>query len=475
MILILITALTAVIPGPGWSDPVISIETPDWDYHRKDLVVTDGNHVHQIWNNYEGEARIGYNVVLSDGTVLVPDTLISRDSFSGHPSASYAPDSGFIGFWREGAAKWYSVKDHEGNTVVPATFYSSEGYSSWFRIDSSLDSLGRVHMVWDSGPEVCYSILEPGMGELWRDTIPDSQQQALVLVDGNRVHIKFNGPDQWADYIQYDLNGNVTVPTVSLSEDLADATNRCSMEVDGFHNVYIIVSEGPEGGPLELRLYKIDGYTGDVLIDGLLLYTPPGIHLHSPHIIASPSGDSLYLVWIEDEVSSGFMKLIKFAIIDTNGDFIEEPYIAYDYTDEDPEDLRELAVHTNHKGDIFAIWSEYFPSIEKAYIVLGWFDHNWLSIEEESESTDPEYGIDIQASANPFCENVEMTVTGDCIPGQLSIYDLSGRIVRTLNITGNGIFFWDGCDPYGNEVPAGNYIVRANSEHHSASIQIIKI
>src|SRR6056297_1329241 len=199
----LLISIVGVTWAPGWSEPVISADDYDlWDYQKKDLVVTDGNHVHQIWYPYQDEARIGYNIFLPDGTFLVPDTLLSRDTFSGHPSASYAPDSGFIGFWREGSAKWYSVKDREGNTIIPATFYSSEAYTSWFRIDSSLDSLGRVHMVWDIGPEVCYSILDPGVGEVWRDTIPDSRQQSLVLVDENRVHIKFNGPDQCADYIQ---------------------------------------------------------------------------------------------------------------------------------------------------------------------------------------------------------------------------------------------------------------------------------
>ncbi|MBD3278691.1 MAG: hypothetical protein GF388_10350 [Candidatus Aegiribacteria sp.] len=474
--ILLLASLIGVIPAPGWSDPVISIETPAGYYQRKDLVVTDGDHIHQIWNKYQGESRIGYNVVLSDGTVLVPDTLISRNTFSAHPSASYAPDSGFIGFWREGTAKWYSVKDHEGSTLIPATFYSSEGYTSWFRIDSSLDSLGRVHMVWDSGPEVCYSILEPGVGEVWRDTIPDSMQQALVLVDGNRVHIKFNGPDQWADYIQYDLNGNITVPTVSLVEDILGETNFSSMAVDSNGNVYVFVFENPDGQPRRFCLYKIDGDNGDVLIDGMVIYQAEQfISINDPIILAMPSGDQFYLLWRESDPVSTYYKLIKFAIIDTDGNFVEEPYIAYDYTDEDPENITRMAATANAQGDVFVAYSEGDPQLQGYWIRLGWFDHNWLGVEENEGDPESSVAIDLYPSMNPFRESVSVTVDAHPVPGQLAVYDLSGRIVRTLVRGADEAFLWDGCDSEGNELPPGSYIVQGASAGRLGSVSVVKL
>ena len=475
--ILLLAALIGVIPAPGWSDPVISIETPTNYQMDKDISVTDGDHIHQVWEHFENNSRIGYNIVLPNGTMLLSDTLFSRNVWSANPSISYVPDSGVIGFWREYTPKWYSVRDRDGDIAIPPTYYSGEGWSLWDRIDSSLDSLGRVHMVWDSGPEVCYSILEPGTGEVWRDTIPDSMQQSLVLVDGNRVHIKFNGTDQCADYIQYDLDGNVTVPAVDLVPEYFDAPNRSSMTVDSSGNAMIFLRENQDDGlPAYLALYKVDKNTGDLLIDQKILYWPAEfISFNDPIILAMPSGDQFYLLWREVDPVSTYYKLIKFAIIDTDGNFVEEPYIAYDYTDEDPEDLRELAAVTNLQGDVFAIWSDYFPAIEKTYIVLGWFDHNWLGVEENEG--DPLYSdeIDLHPSMNPFSESVSVTVDASPVPGQLAVYDLSGRKVRTLCRGADGAFLWDGCDSEGNELPPGSYIVQGASAGRLGSVSVVKL
>jgi hypothetical protein len=406
--------------------------------------------------------------------------MLSRDVWSANPSSSYAIDSCFISFWREYTPKWYSVRDHEGNIVEPTTLYSSEGWSWWPRIDSSLDSLGRVHMVWDIGPEVCYSILDPGVGEVWRDTIPDSRQQSLVLVDGNRVHIKFNGPDQCADYIQFDLDGNVTIPTVSLSEDLVDETNECGIAVDSDGNALVFVEEIPADDPKTLRLYKIHGATGELLIDGNLIYEePPFIQSSDPIILSGPSGNQFYLLWLEEEVGGGWIKYIKFAVIDTNGNFVEEPYIAYDYTDEDPEDLTKLAACTNQAGDVFIHYTQYMeqePYNVYGWITLGWFDHNWLGVEEEQSAEMADSHFPIAASRNPFRESVIFTTNADPAPGQIVVYDISGRMVRSLVADpGDGSFFWDGTDGSGEELPAGSYIVRGASEGRLASISVVKL
>jgi len=476
----LMLSIVGVTWAPGWSEPVITIEVPGGG-QRKDLIVTDGNHIHQVWNQYENTARVGYNLILPDGTPLVPDTLLSRDTFSGHPSASYAPDSGFIGFWREGSAKWYSVKDQEGNTLIPATFYSSEAYTSWFRIDSSLDSLGRVHMVWDCGPEVCYSILDPGVGEIWRDTIPDSRQQSLVLVDGNRVHIKFNGPDQCADYIQYDLDGNVTVTPVSLVDESIDATNRSSITVDEDGNAMIFLMENPDDGlPRYLALYKIDRYTGELIIDGEPLYWPTEfLAFLDPHILPQPSHTAFYLLWLEEEPGGGCIKYIKFAVIDANGDFVEEPYIAYDYTDEDPEDLTKLAACTNQAGDVFIHYTQYMeqePYNVYGWITLGWLDHDSLGVEEDQLTGMAEPSFSISASRSPFRETVTFTTDADPAPGQIVVYDISGRMVRSLEADpGDGSFFWDGTNSSGDELPSGTYIVRGASEGMLASVTVVKL
>jgi hypothetical protein len=474
---IVLSCILGVTHAPGWSDPVVSIDVPVFNNtQRKDLIVTNGNHVHQIWDKFNDEPLIGYNIILPDGTKLLPDTLLSRDVSTGYPSASYSPDSGFTGFWREITPIWYIEKDEDGNTIIPPTLYSFEGWFTWPMIDSSPDSLGRMHMVFNlSDGSVCYSVMDPGVGEIFRDTIPDSWMGCLVLVDGNRVHIKFNGPDQLADYIQYDLDGNITIPTVSLVEGMVGNSNTCSMNVDNAGNAYIFVHESPASSPYRFCLYKIDGVTGDLLIDGLILYTPPITKsISDPHIMPLPGGEQFYLLWREDDDTSGWYRWIKFAIIDTDGSFVESPYVAYDYTDEDPQSIQRLEATTNEDGDVFAHWSAYFPGDDSYYIVLGWFDHNWLGIEEETASiTPPE--LTLSLSSNPFTDFLSIEVTG--YPGirELSVYDITGRRVATLPASDGSTFLWDGCDNAGNQLPTGTYLIRAETEDSMTAAKVVKV
>jgi len=68
-----------------------------------------------------------------------------------------------------------------------------------------------------------------------------------------------------------------------------------------------------------------------------------------------------------------------------------------------------------------------------------------------------------------------ITVEGTPVPGQLAVYDLSGRIVRTLFGNGSDTFFWDGCDSFGEELPVGTYIIEGASEGRLESVTVVKL
>jgi hypothetical protein len=470
--------ILGVTHAPGWSDPVVSVDIPVFnDTQRKDLVVTNGNHIHQLWSNFEGaNPRIGYNIVFPDGSKLLSDTLLCRDVWSAYPSASFSPDSGFIAFWRENSPIWYTVKDEDGNTIIPPTLYTSDGWFTWPMIDSSPDTLGRMHMVFNlSDGSVCYSVMDPGVGEVFRDTIPDSWMGCLVLVDGDRVHIKFNGPDQLADYIQYDLDGNVAIPTVSLAEGFITNSNSSSMAVDYNGDIYVLVKGSPSGGPYRFSLYKVDCETGSLLINGKVIYMAvPGNTIIYPHLLPSPGGDYFYFIWVEDDPILRSKRWIRFAIIDTNGDFIEDPYVAYDYTDEDPQSIERLEATTNEDGDVFANWSWYYSGDDSYYIVLGWFDHNWMGIEDETASVTP-LEISLILSSNPFHDFLSIEVTGVSWLSELSVYDISGRMVRALGPGEGSTFLWDGRDDEGNDLPVGTYVIRAEAQDTATAAKVAKL
>ncbi|MBD3370744.1 T9SS type A sorting domain-containing protein, partial [Candidatus Fermentibacteria bacterium] len=84
--------------------------------------------------------------------------------------------------------------------------------------------------------------------------------------------------------------------------------------------------------------------------------------------------------------------------------------------------------------------------------------------------------FELAASCNPFDEMVTITAAADPLPRQLAVYDLSGRLIRSLgNGRNEGVFLWDGSNASGEEVPPGTYLIRAASEGRLASLRLVKL
>jgi hypothetical protein len=82
--------------------------------------------------------------------------------------------------------------------------------------------------------------------------------------------------------------------------------------------------------------------------------------------------------------------------------------------------------------------------------------------------------------ANPFRSTVSFTYRlASPGPARLSVYDLSGKHVRTLvsGVAGAGAHGvrWDGKDAQGRAVPAGVYFVDFRSDDHRASRRVVKL
>lgn len=471
---LLLSSSILVVTAPGWSPPMITTDIWDYTGNQYKTIEVIGGLIHQGWDHFDQDSRVGYKVYLPDGTVIYPETMISSDVWSGYVNSSVVDSDSVVITWREGSPAYYTVREGDGSEAIPTTLYLPEPWANYPQVHSSCDSLGRIHSVftlWDgSESRIGYMLYEPGVGEIWRDTVPGSHSHPRILVDGNRVHIVFRGEDLWPDYIQYDLNGNTTIPPVSLIEDLIQMSNTYSIAIDSDRNLYCFF--GLYTTYVHLSLFKIDGMTGEVLISDKEIHDPP-YSSSSPTILTGYDDETMYLLWIE--AAQDYPRHVKFAVIDKNGDFIVDPYSAYDYTDEEIQNLSILDAAGNGEGDIFAIWSQGDVEVGGYWTVMGWFDHDSLGIEEES-TIPVNYGdLKIRASSNPFSESVEITVTADPLPVHMEVYDLSGRMVRTLNSAGDGIFFWDGCDTDGNEVPSGNYVIRGSSGDASGALSVIKL
>lgn len=73
----------------------------------------------------------------------------------------------------------------------------------------------------------------------------------------------------------------------------------------------------------------------------------------------------------------------------------------------------------------------------------------------------------LRCSPNPFNSTVEMLITLPSSRAELSICDLSGRLVRRYELVGNGNhkILWDARDDSGKDLPSGVYFVSLNAEN----------
>jgi hypothetical protein len=469
---ILLAGSILVTHAPGWSNPLIT--TDMWSYmsgQYKVLQVFGTDTLHQVYNDFNQQTRVGYKVYLADGTVIFPETMISNDAWSGYPTGTLLGGDSIAFFWRQGVPSWYCVRDSVGGEVVPTSPFQSDPYYNRPFVEVASDSLGRIHTVTVIPEGVLYAVSLPGMGEVWRDTVPGSQHEtAGIQVDGNRVHIIYRIGYATPMYVQYNLEGNITIPAVTLITGLANLYSLFSMALDGNGDVWYFTKATRSTN--YITLFKVDGATGEVLISDQEIETP-GTSENSLVILPDPSGTKLHLMWIAGDGQGGYW--VYHSVIDTDGDFIEVPYSAYDYTDEELQNISTLEATINDLGDVFAIWSQGDVEVGGYWIVMGWFDHNWVGIGEEGTGPIEPGDFRLVYSQNPFTESLTITVEGEPVPGQLAVYDFTGRIVRTIFRNSDNTFLWDGRSSIGEELPAGTYVIQGASAGQLTSVKVVKL
>jgi hypothetical protein len=468
--------------APGWTDPIEVIETPDNNTQHKDLVVTDIDHLHQVWDQFEGESRVGYNIVLPDGSALVPDQMISNDVHSNFPHMAKLGEDSVVIVWMENYQFWFQIRNSEGSVVVPTTIMPIPP-SSRIQYDVACDSLRRIHLVdaqfittYDEF--VLYSVHNLDGSVVFQDTIPgNSYYDPDICIDGNRVHIKYEAHEPWRTmYIQYNLDGNVTINPVLLFDDDLKTSHFTSMATDALGDVYLFLYRNPDDGlPEYASLFKLDGETGSILINDQIIFQGEfyySIANDLPAIEPMPGDESFNLAFIREYGNANLQ--IEFCLIDADGSFIEDPYVAYDYTDEPIQNLVGLASTVNEGGDVFLTWCEGDTLVGGYFIVLGWLDFDWVGIQDHPVEPD-EPGIALSLSSNPFHGFLSIDVTGSEEVPELSVFDITGRRVKTLASEDGRTFLWDGYDSGGNQLPVGAYIILAESLGITVAVKVVKL
>jgi hypothetical protein len=458
---LLILSLSGVTPGEGWSWPIVVTEEPNTTRPNQLIHRDDQGRFHMVWADYAYLYRIGYKVFLQNGSTVVPDTMISRDVNSMYLTKTVISDSLFA-FWREYNPVYYAIRSLEdGSEVTPATYlfttYTLEPY-----ICACPDFMGRLHVLYNSGSAVYYAVWAPAAGggfiTEYEWLIPDAFAYGCghVLVDGNRVHVIVHD-DHWytCEYLQYDLDGNLVIPQRDFTANDIINTKCTEVALDSNGDLLIIDPIARSGQQHRYVLWKLDGETGETIIDEkeIVVGIPPVMDVSVDFILKPlPGSEEFYLCWID----GAFSLQIWYMVIDASGNVLKDWSIAYDHSDEDPEQLAGLDGVVDDEGNLYIIYGqgETEPVLGR-YPTFGWFDHTYLGIEEGSSS---EVAVpSITASCNPVAGSVQFTVEGFA-PAELEVYDIAGRLVAVVSVS-DGAGVWNCSDLSGNRLPNGVYSV----------------
>lgn len=450
---VLYLCLSLVTPSPGWSAPIVITEEPNTSRPELHLNMDDQGKFHLIWSGYGDESRIGYKAFLLDGTTVYPDTMISLDSHSSLVSRTVMGDSIFV-FWRDYNPIYYCIcKMSTGEIVTPATYLFSTS-TLYPYIRACPDSLGRLHVLYNDGGDVRYAVWTPATGSGFTEErdwkIEGAHAGGVLLVDGNRVHVVVQDP-VYHDYcyLQYDLDGNTTIPLTDFTVgDLACSRDpRLALDLDG--NLMVLEDLDPD-----YVLWKLDKLNGMLLVDQKTIVTAeyPEMGLSVNFILEQIQGaDLYYLAWAD----TGQDDQILFLLMNGNGDVIVDWAIAYDYADEDPEDLCYISGKADQEGNLFLAYEQgesepilgYFPT-------FGWFDYEYVGTQQQETAAVPGEGFSF--SCNPVTSFVTVSTTSES--QTLRVFDISGREVSEISVS-EGVGIWNGRTQSGERLPSSIYSI----------------
>lgn len=480
----LLCALLAVTPGPGWSWPIPVTEEPNTIQPNQFIAIDPSGRFHLMWEEYREEPRIGYKVFLVDGTTVVPDTMISNDTWSAYLHQMAFSGDSLFGFWRQGSSPvYYCIRSlSDGSEISPATWVLTEG-TQHRQIRASADSLGRLHVLRDIGNDVYYARWTPvapsGFHEDYCWKIEGAYVSGVILVDGDRVHIVVGEyTNQSLSYLQCDLDGKVTIPLEDFTpgqQQFYD-TKWPDLSLDSEGNLMVVDATVLPEEYSNLTLWKIDKDTGQILISAKALFVCDqwdSVAGSQFVFVAAPGNELFYLVWADYFTA----KKLWFTAFDAEGNLLMQPYMAYDYEDEDPQDVRNPEGVVDSEGNLYLIYSAgWTEPVFGRYPTFGWFDHNYLpqGVGGEAPSAG-QNAFALSPSCNPFSSSVTLTCSGPSLPGQLMVYDITGRLIQSLSDRQGSCFIWDGRDGSGGQVPTGTYIIQGAVDGQVSSIRLVKL
>jgi hypothetical protein len=173
--------------------------------------------------------------------------------------------------------------------------------------------------------------------------------------------------------------------------------------------------------------------------------------------------DSLMVaVWMDARFSGVNDEVMIRISFDYGDTWSDEERISYgDYHSHAP-----ISISTGDK--IHVIWGDQRSTAPGLYYRVN--DPSTTIIKEEIPKPENIY---LNSYPNPF--NAQTLITyNDIEGGDLGIYDITGRLIKTLTVNGReGDVMWDATDDDGDHVSSGVYFIRARTPYGYASSKVL--
>ncbi len=490
ILLIFVTALTPA--RAQWTEPV-RISEPGAMLYPQILAHEDTLHV--VYTNLNGPVRLGYlksenagetwseSKVLSD-TLNTSETLYPRIIRDGN---------NLIVLWQAYYLNWpfgfnigYSISRDCGISWSPAEYAISQNWSFPFYLTATgTDSIINIVVYgYPDNEAIFYGIRSTNFGQYWTqpEVIFSSAQSGFTdeVPFDNLVYLswagRFGSEGPWETYYLISTDRGISwSESISLSE------------IDEFdsYNPSITVNElGYIGLTWMDFKYSPYWFTGDILIrqssdQGAVWTSELQITENHRSTLSDLvwSGDTVCVAWQDERPENGGMSIYYSQSPDGGQSWSPEYRL-----DNSTEESRNPGLAISN-GKICAIWADdrCDPDTEICGGIYFMRLETEVEVEEDSNIVLPEE-VSLDSYPNPFNSSVSILLNiqkgGDA---KIDIYDLNGRLVRTLfkgGILEEGThkFTWDATDASGKTVGSGPYFAVADTPQgkNSKTLMLIR-